>query len=94
MGLSLYDNIDICLLQKCDVGSCQVFIARDYFMFILFFVETWSNVNKVFVYLMVGTQFCGNREFQLFCEFECFIPKMWLWSLIFHVTKYIHLQTV
>ncbi len=22
-------------------------------------------------------------EFQLFCEFECFIPKMWLWNLIF-----------
>jgi hypothetical protein len=52
----------ICLLQKCDVGSCQVFIARDYFYVFFFFgVEPWSNVNKVLVYLMVGTQFCGNR---------------------------------
>jgi hypothetical protein len=49
----------ICLLQKCDVGSSQVFIARDYFYVYLFFVETWSNVNKVLVYLMVGTQLVG-----------------------------------
>ncbi len=51
----------ICLLQKYDVGSCQVFAARDYFMFFFFLVETWSNVNKALVYLMVGTRFCGNR---------------------------------
>ncbi len=27
----------IYLLQKCDIGSCQVFTTRDFFMFFFFF---------------------------------------------------------
>ncbi len=32
---------------------------------------------------MIGTQFNFEQDFKLFCVFEKFVFKVWLWNLLF-----------
>jgi hypothetical protein len=69
MGLGLYDNIDMFVTKMWCWVMSSFYCKRYFYVFFFFLVETWSIVYKVLVYLMVGTQFCGNRV----------LANLWIW---------------